>query len=568
MSVSIFESSFDGNFKFEHKTFTEFIEERKFETTGDISFSNCIFNEVIILENIIAREILFFECHFKNQLFLGKSTFHSISFYGCTTEKDIDIVSNIADSLSFRYLKVRELEINGDYQSIQFVSSNAKKIFVNDVNNNHSHRESKIEFLVENEFQELKLECSTSFSQIIFKGGFYKSVFFEGEFKKRILFSGVIKIDNLYFESSVFHNRIDFEEGNFEYISFYRSSFFGLIYINDVNYVNVKPRSLKIKDLTLHSSNFEKNVTIHISKIERFNSSNCNFQEVLNLNNFSKEKSESKMVSISLDGINQGSVIIEQVYADITLGGINLGNIYFKDLDIYTLYLSDYQNNGTLMFSNIKSGIYFVIQNTISGKMNFLDSDVNLFKEIIIADSYLDGANFNKYPIKILSQSKSPIAGYGIDKRSLKNSNLKNVYNQLKKIAKTKGDIDTANRFESLEHKKLLFSKKIGFDSVLLFLNYISNNYGRNWFQGVIFTLSIGFLFFLIYLRTLGVEFYFNQCYQDYVLFISSFPKLELKEYSELNDGWKVQLVLWLSRIFISYGIYQTISAFRKYGKT
>lgn len=568
MSASIFELSSNVNFKFEKKTFSEIINERSFETKQDISFSNCIFNEAVILENIIAREILFFECHFKNQFYLGKSVFHYISFYGCTTESDIDIISNTADALSFRSLKVRELEINGNYQSIQFVSSKAEKVLVNDVNNNHSHRESKIEFLVENEFQELKLECSTSFSQIIFKGGFYKSLFFEGEFKKKILFSGVMKIDNLYFESSVFHNRIDFEEGDFEHVSFYRSSFYGLVYLNDMYYVNTKPRSLKIKDLSFHSSNFEKDVTIHISKIESFNCSNCNFKEVFNLNNFSKEKLVSEMVSIGFNGINQGSIIIEQIYAHIVLAGINLGNIYFKDLDIYIISILDYQNNGSLTFSNIKSGDYFIIQNTISGKMNFLNSDINLFNEIIIANSNIDGANFNKYPIKILSQSKSPILGYGIDKRFLRISNLKNVYNQLKKIAKTKGDIDTANRYESLEHKQLLLSKKVGFDSVLLFLNYISNENGRSWFRGVFFTLTIGLIFFIIYLKTIGIEFYFNQCYQDYVIFITSFPKLELKEYSNLNEGWKTQLVVWLSRIFISYGIYQTISAFRKYGKT
>lgn len=167
--------------------------------------------------------------------------------------------------------------------------------------------------------------------------------------------------------------------------------------------------------------------------------------------------------------------------------------------------------------------------------------------------------------MKILSSSKYPKAGYGIEKKSLRNHNLKNVYNQLKKTARLKGDIDSANRFESLEHKQLLLSKRLSFDSFLLFLNLISNNNGRSWFQGIIFTLLVGLFFFKWYLKTIGINFKLSDCYQDYILFFTSFPRLSLDGYT--NDNWETQLVIWLSRIFISYGIYQTIAGFRKYGK-
>jgi hypothetical protein len=364
-------------------------------------------------------------------------------------------------------------------------------------------------------------------------------------------------------DSSIFQNRIDFEMGIFEYVSFYRSLFKGLILINDVNYSKNEPRELKIRSLTLHSCNFEKDVTVHIRKIERFDTSNCNYHEVLNLNNFTADK--SNMVMIGMSGVNRGTIIIEKTYADFSLDGINLGNIFFKDLDIFTFQLREFQNIGSLSFLNVKSGHFFVIQDSISGNLNFLNSDINIFHEIIIANSNIDGANFSKYPLKILSYSKSPQAGYGIENKSSHIHNSKNVYNQLKKNARLKGDIDSANRFESLEHKQLLLSKKISFDSLLLFLNLISNNNGRSWFQGILFTLIIGWLFFILYLKTIGINFSAIDCYQDYVLFITSFPKLALESY--YNNRWETQLVLWFSRIFISYGIYQTIASFRKYGK-
>lgn len=565
MNNSIFQNiTNDSDFKIEDTTFENFINERIFETQGDIIFNNCIFKNFIYFENFTARELTFFDCKFENGLYIGKSNLQSISFSHCIGN-DIDIIANITNSLSFRSLNGKKLEINGNYTAVQFVSSNFEEVLVNNVNNTHSHRESQIEFLVENTFQKLKLENSICFSRISFKGGSYNSVFFEGEFKKRILFNGNLEIKNLHFDTSIFQNRIDFEEGNFEFINLYRSSFNGLILINDTDYTNtIRNRDLKIHSLVLHSSNFEKDVRIHLKQLEMLNISNCNYNETLNLNNFTDEN--SNMIMIGMDGVNQGSIIFERVYADFTLGGINLAHIYFKDLHLHTFYLSEYQNIGSLSFLNIKSGIFFVINDSISGKLNFLNTDINIFQEIIIANSDIDGANFNKYPSKILSSSKSPKAGYGINKKNEHISNLKNVYNQLKKIARTKGDIDNANRFESLEHRQLLFSKKISFDSLLLLLNLVSNNNGRSWFQGVLFTLITGLIFFILYLKTVGISFQFDECYQEYVLFITSFPKLEIVSY--YNDTWQTQLIIWLSRIFISYGIYQTVAAFRKYGKT
>ncbi|GAA3757922.1 hypothetical protein [Flavobacterium ginsengiterrae] len=562
MEETIFNNSLDEDFKFENQTFDKILIEKKLDTERDILFHKCTFKDFAVFENFTARAFAFIDCHFDKGLYIGKSTLHSLSFFNCDGW-DIDIGTNSSDSLSLRSVKANIIEINGDYTELQIVSSTIKEIKLNNVNSTYSFRESKINFLADNKIQKVNLECSANFSIISFKAGIYDSVFFEGEFKKRILFSGNFEIKNLYLDGSVFHSRIDFESGIFEHVSFYRSLFKGLILINDVNYFENKPRELIMHSLTFHSCNFEKDVTVHIRKIQRFDTSNCNYLEILNVNNFALHKVD--LVMISLAGVNKGTIIIEKTYADISLFGINLGNIFFKDLDVSTFYLSEFQNIGSLSFLNVMSGHFFVIQDSISGNLNFLNSDINVFREIIIANSNIDGANFNKYPLKILSSSKYPKAGYGIEKKSQRNHNLKNVYNQLKKTARLKGDIDSANRFESLEHKQLLLSKRLSFDSVLLFLNLISNNNGRSWFQGIIFTVLVGLFFFKWYLKTIGINFKLSDCYQDYILFFTSFPRLSLDGYN--NDNWETQLVIWLSRIFISYGIYQTIAGFRKYGK-
>lgn len=229
--------------------------------------------------------------------------------------------------------------------------------------------------------------------------------------------------------------------------------------------------------------------------------------------------------------------------------------------------LTELDNKGSISLNNVDSGTFFTIDSSVSGKLNFINTNINNFSEIVIANSNIDGINLSRYPNKILSYSNNPKVGYGIKNKSKNIINLKHIYNQLKQVAKKNGDIETASKYQSLEYKQLLLSKTISWDSFLLALNWLSNNNGKSWFRGVLFTAGISFLFFYLYLTVLCISFDYKLHLTDYVLFFTSFPKLQLDKYSESNSFWQVSLVIWLARIFISYGIYQTVSAFRKYGK-
>ncbi|MBO6881443.1 hypothetical protein, partial [Winogradskyella sp.] len=241
--------------------------------------------------------------------------------------------------------------------------------------------------------------------------------------------------------------------------------------------------------------------------------------------------------------------------------------IYFKNIITSYFTVSNFQNNGNVSFSNVISGEYFAVQNSTVGNMEFLNTDFKIFNEVVISDSNIEKINFSTYPSKIKSFSKNPKIGFGIENKNLSNLNLKNVYNQLKKSAKSKGDIDTANKYQSLEYKYLFRDKSFGFDKILLFLNLISNNHGRSWFRGVLFTLLVALLCFYGYMSVLKVDYTITYFFKNYIIFISSFPKLEIDSYSNIPKTWDLSFIIWISRMFISYGIYQTVAAFRKYGK-
>ena len=556
---------------FENQIFKSNVFEVDFETDGDIIFNNCVFKGITSFTNIKAREVSFIECKFENVLNISESSFFIFGFSNCDFFKDLYLISNTCSSYAvFRNVRGINIELSGTYQKLQFVTSTIEKIKLTDVNSEYSQKDSKIEFLVENKIKELKIKSYLNFSNIIFKGGEYESIYFDGTFNNSISFDGKIKNEYLFFESSIFKSRIDFKEGEFVYVNLSRSSFHGLVVFNGYDILKNQPNNISIKDLNIHSCYCEKDFSISVQDLESFNLSNNNFKQILSYNNYNSNGNRldySLTKRISLRGSNQGNVIIENVYADISISDINLGNIYFKNIDLHTLYFNEFHNKGNVSFTNLNSGVHLTIQDSIVGNLNLLNEDLNVFEEIVISNSNLKGIVLSIYPETIRSYSSNPKVGYGLKNKTKNNQNLKNIYNQLKQVAKSNGDIDHMNKYKSLELKKMIKTKKISFDSILLLLNWISNNNGQSWIRGVLFTLIIAFLLFILYLKNLGLTFDLNNHFKDYVVFISSFPKLQLEKFSELNKLWNVSFVIWISRMFISYGIYQTVAAFRKYGK-
>jgi hypothetical protein len=108
-------------------------------------------------------------------------------------------------------------------------------------------------------------------------------------------------------------------------------------------------------------------------------------------------------------------------------------------------------------------------------------------------------------------------------------------------------------------------------------LNKLSNDFGRNWFRGLFFTIASGLILFIILLLTIK-EFhlvllppYNGHWIEPFLKFMnplrhfdtddlfSSDKKLHLNSFSYAID--------FTARIVVAYGVYQTIQAFRRFGK-
>lgn len=120
-------------------------------------------------------------------------------------------------------------------------------------------------------------------------------------------------------------------------------------------------------------------------------------------------------------------------------------------------------------------------------------------------------------------------------------------------------------------HKELTTSDNSKwFDKWILYFSKISNEYGTNWSKGVFFTLISGIIFFSIFLLFISDELIYDCTIKSIGLMLKHF--FEFINVTNWNfkpfniDYGYAYIVLFIGRILISYGVIQTIQAFRKYG--
>lgn len=104
--------------------------------------------------------------------------------------------------------------------------------------------------------------------------------------------------------------------------------------------------------------------------------------------------------------------------------------------------------------------------------------------------------------------------------------------------------------------------------------NSLSNNFGQSWFKGALFTLSTTVIFFYLYLRLSGEKFELDFSKDSilltlkYIIQFLNITKWDINPFEiDIKSYDLGYLILFVGRIFIGYGYYQTIQAFRKYGK-
>ncbi|MFN8324217.1 hypothetical protein [Flavobacterium sp.] len=144
-----------------------------------------------------------------------------------------------------------------------------------------------------------------------------------------------------------------------------------------------------------------------------------------------------------------------------------------------------------------------------------------------------------------------------------------------RELANSQNQIDYL-RFKAYElnaYKKEIDKNKLSWkDSLILYFNESSNNFGLDWTKGISFIFQWSFIFYLFYIIAYSARVESLDCLPKIEDFASNYLKFT-NPLSFLNPPLKQSenyflpiLFLIFGKIFVSYGIYQTIQAFRKFG--
>lgn len=393
------------------------------------------------------------------------------------------------------------------------------------------------------------------------------SILFQNNIFKKNVYFIVEKwnnCNNFHFDSNTYEGDVNFIlcsiiDPNGKFYDFTGSIFKGNVLID--SRANFNSCNKPISQIDFESSYFYKKLKIWGVKMGYISMQNCHFDDTVN---------------ISLNLYDASSHI------DLSFSTIN--SLFFIDSDLgekkgETIHLSD-----EICFEKalITKDAFIFIRN--------INNDKNLVNEGIINFKYaniLGTITIQDSNLWEIILEKSTVIG-SINIESVKtNYDCRESITKIKNEYNKRGDIINALHYRGSEMSKYRSElwkdvtkwklSKIT-DLLLLTLNTISNNNGRWWLLGCLFTVSAAFIFYSLYSISIGYTEWsldynnwvcLDPNYWKEVLGFLWLPNLSGFNRLETTINTHVMSYVWfiLGKIMVTYGIYQTISAFRKYGK-
>lgn len=471
---------------------------------------------------------------------------------------------------------MEKIKVDGSF--LKALINNSKTDFNNLIENFEIEINDPIEFDIS--------EKSFTFINCSFKGE--KIKFFQGNYLKTIEVTLSPNEERAHksrieFRNCVFKNDLEFLQCKLDSLKFYEVSITSKLFIlanltvkhisingTSGNYNTINSLSLiLIKDNL--SFNFNNNIITSLdvsfayitqfwitdNEFGNFNISDSYINDIFLLGD--KIKNKSGITKSEIKRINSTFSVFEKDF--------EFKDCLFKDEILFEKTKNS--DNSSVNFTNInfESRVSFEFS-----KLSYLKFESVYFKEIVSFQMFecdkieLNKTHFDKVGFFNDLIIKSPA------ECSL--STIRTIKNQL---FKTENKIDYA-RFNNIEMNILIKDKSTrSRDLILLLLNKNSNDFGTDWAKGIGFTFKISLFFFALllivnnflksnYPLTLNTA---NE-FADFSFILNYFLKfifnLGFNDNEIQSNGW-LYLIFIFAKLFIGYGIYQTIQAFRKYGK-
>ncbi|WP_281639787.1 pentapeptide repeat-containing protein [Capnocytophaga sputigena] len=460
--------------------------------------------------------------------------------------------------------------------------------------------EKGVEFQGMRSLKKIEFSNSVFFDKLTILGIFNENVKFisckvEGEAK--ILPRTIFK-NEVFFVASKFHKSIDFSEIIFEQkVKFQYCKFEGNVrfhyteFHNSVNFENASFEKL----VDFYSAHFYRAQQFHFTDfLDRAIFSNTEFDEEVQFlhcrvdTRVSYIRFESTIFRRGLD-ISRSNFNTNVTFWDIKIE--EEGVLYiFNNLESVE-YANDFRTPGKTpeIYKQIRE-TYRIIKDSFYRQNNKIEGLYFYEKEMSVYQrEQFEKLGYNRLKrLKKLITEKRISDFYPKMRNSSKDFTIKKLIIiflgiiyllfYIKTIYETKGDpiIFVFSLIPTLLF--ILFYLK---DIILLLLNRISNYFGTDWVRGVVFTMTIGSIVSYFLLREnynlWHIDIYdINAWKQSIGFLIKIINVVDMKPFKEsenslvklVNNNDTNNIILFIGRIFIGYGYYQTIQAFRKFGKS
>lgn len=331
----------------------------------------------------------------------------------------------------------------------------------------------------------------------------------------------------------------------------------------------------RINELLFETTTFSKSLIICNSTIYQIGFSNTTFKKELIIetcevkNALKLSYGKSLFNAKILNNSHLHNLIISgNLSSESTL---NIADSLFKEISF-----ENFKNAGLVKLSDIRMDK--------DGSLKIKHS--NLGKAEIYNSNFSKARfEFEKSQINEIFISETDFPEYAYTGLEINYGQGKLAFGQLQTVFQREGDSVRSYEYLAREVKNYykqidLFSNKF-FTKLSLFLNCISNDFGRNWILGFLFSFGIGFLFFyFLILSTNEYSFRFPITFKwdftkSFLKFMNPLRHFDTEDIFKTNNNLEHILslsnwsYLWdfLGRIFVAYGYYQTIQAFRKFGR-
>ncbi len=379
------------------------------------------------------------------------------------------------------------------------------------------------------DFEDCTFEFEVDF-QLIQKKFNDPVVFKDARFEKKVYFENVIFESKVTFEKCYFQKSVSFKKATFkESVEFYYFS------------TNVDFEGVKFLSTTTFPKYYPNSINL----------SHCRFEETLDLSSSRFEKELNLNDSVFIKNVSfQSSIFNKKVNAWNT--------IYKKNL---SFRWANFREKINLTDSYVKKGKTDFFGTNFENNAYFYNTE---FKIIDLKNSVIEeGVYFLGSTIQKCNRETNRIIKNQFAKQNNRIESLKFHHREMSSYFQEL----LYESFLNLKNFKLWKLLKNFGDLIILSLNFLSNGFGLWWFAGIIFLFTTTSVIYDYYLVSINLKIPYDQLeyWKYYVQFIVPTHKFDFIDGVILTD--KSYIIDYFGRVISAFGIYQTVQAFRKFGK-